>query len=144
MDWKTVQIIMRQEAMMIPVLMVMATTSHNLGPPWSASRRAPADVYNASNMSTRCFVFPWRICFNVLYLSRPAAAIFLYSWSLWVSAECSLAASNSALSDYSHSNIIISISRNIIIKHVAHYIAVVTVIVIIIIISSSDHENNSL
>jgi len=96
-DWNTVQIVVRQEAMM--------DGSHAngddvpLGPPRSAAQRAPAGVYNASNMSTRCFVFPWRICFNVLYLSRPAAAIFLYSWSLWVSAECSLAASNSALSD---------------------------------------------
>jgi len=59
--------------------------------------RAPAGVYIASNMSTRCFVFPARICFSVLYLSRPVATIFLYSASLSVTAVCSFAASNSAL-----------------------------------------------
>ena len=50
------QIVVRQEAMM--------DGSHAngddvpLGPPRSAAQRAPAGVYNASNMSTRCFVFP--------------------------------------------------------------------------------------
>jgi len=92
----------------------------------SAGRWEPAGVYNASNMSTRCFVFPWRICFSVLYLSRPAATIFLYSWSLWVSADCSLAASNSALSDYSHNShmsqciIIVIISPGSLLTFVIH------------------------
>lgn len=64
------------------------------------TRRAAVPAYIASNISTRCFVLPWRICVSVLYLSRPDDTIFMYSWSLWVSAECTLDASNSALSDY--------------------------------------------
>jgi len=53
----------------------------------------------ASNRSTRCFVLPWRINFNVLYLSRPDATILLYSMSLCVTADFNFVASSSTLSD---------------------------------------------
>ena len=89
---KTLQIALRRKAYQRRRPMVSST---------SAAWRAPVGVYNASNISTRCFVFPWRICVSVLYLSRPDATIFMYSWSLCVNSDCSLAASNSALSDYS-------------------------------------------
>lgn len=53
------------------------------------------DRHIASNMSTRCLVFPWRICFRVLYLSRPATTFWRWIWSVRVTCCSTLVAASS-------------------------------------------------
>lgn len=51
----------------------------------------------ASNMSTRCLVFPCLICFRVLYLSRPWDTFCWWMTSFCVTLDCTLAFNRSAL-----------------------------------------------